>query len=124
MDFEAIPIQIQTPPKEDEIETLPEPVDSNESFEMIKNPDEDEDEEEEQEEEIAEETHDDEIVVEAEVEDQNSNKDHETSLSSDPGSEANPETPKSGKYPLSRLCNSKTSLSRFENLPSLRVRKE
>jgi hypothetical protein len=102
MDLEAIPIQIQTPPKDDEIESPPEQDDSIESIEMIDKPDEEE-EEDEHAPEIEEETRGDEIVVEDAVHDvrrHNGNRDRESSLSSDPGSEADGEASKSGMSSL------------------------
>ena len=104
MDLEAVPIQVQTPPKEDEIETLPEPVDPIESFEMVEKADEEEEEEEEEEVEgnqVAEEAREDEIVVENAkngIKQQNDDEDQESSLSSAPGSEVDPPTPKTGLY--------------------------
>jgi hypothetical protein len=95
MDLEATPIQIQTPPKDDEMETPPEPADPIEPFDMVERPD-----GEEEEQEIAEEAHDDEIVVEDavhEVEVQNGDNDQESPLSSDPESDADIEASKNGK---------------------------
>ena len=105
MDLEAITIQIQTPPKDDEIESPLEQDDSIGSLEMIDRPDEEESrgEEDEHAPDFEEETRDDEIVVEDvvhEVRRQNGNHDHESSLSSAPGSEADAETPKSGNPSL------------------------
>jgi hypothetical protein len=110
MDLEAIPLQIQTPPKDDEIETPPEQDDPIESFEMIDNPqdEENEDEEDEHAPEIEEETRQDEIVVEDAnhgIQRQNGNQDRESSLSSAPGSEADAENSKSGNTSL--VCSKK-----------------
>jgi hypothetical protein len=105
MDLEAITIQIQTPPKDDEIDSPLEQDDSIGSLEMIDRPDEEESKEEEDEHapDVEEETRDDEIVVEDVVHEdqrQNGNHDHESSLSSAPGSEADVETPKSDSTSL------------------------
>ena len=105
MDLEAIPIQIQTPPKDDEAESPAEQEDSIESIEMIDKPEEEEDNEEggEHAPEIEEETREDEIIVEDrndEVQQQNGNRDRESPLSSAPGSEADAEYSKSGNTSL------------------------
>jgi hypothetical protein len=127
MDVEANPVQVQTPPKEDEIETLPEAVDLTEAFEIVENPGE-EDEDEEEEEEVAEEVHADEIVVEdadPKVEEQSRHRDQDSSLSSAPGSEADNGTSKTRTHSFySSHSDSKTSLSRFEPFPNYRVSKE
>lgn len=103
MDLEAIPIQIQTPSKEDEDETLPEPNDSLESVmtddqfaeEVESNAEETNDADEEMEEEtptgpMDQATREDEIVVgdaKDELDEQNGDHDRNSSLSSAPGSE-------------------------------------
>jgi len=101
MDIEAITIQVQTPPKDDEVETPPEPDDPVESFEMVENPEEEENEGEQvgHAAEI-ENTREDEIVVEDADPNRNGNHDNESSLSSAPGSDADAETFKSGIYHL------------------------
>jgi len=103
MDLEAIQIQIPTPSKEDEAETPPQPNDLLESFltdeqfaaEGVKDDEEenaeDPAEQDKSTESMDEETRDDEIVVEDandEVAEKNGHHDHDTSLSSAPGSEA------------------------------------
>ena len=83
MDIEANPIQIQTPPKEDEIENLPETIDPMEPFKMVEKPG----EEKEEDEDMREDVHNDEIVVEdaeAGVEEGYRNRDQDSSLSSPP----------------------------------------
>jgi hypothetical protein len=113
MDLEAIPIQIPTPSKEDEDETLPEPNDPLESFmtdeqfaeqeakdHAVEKPEEPA-EEEKSAEPVDEETRDDEIVVgdaNDEVPQQNGHHGRDSSLSSAPGSEAeDADDPKPGE---------------------------
>ena len=106
MELEAITIQTQTPSREDEDETVPEPNDPLESF-MPYEPyvDEEGNESEEPAEETPaepmEETREDEIVVEGgndEVAQQDSLRERDSSLSSAPGSEAD-------DAQVSRPCN-------------------
>ena|SRR5205809_554442 len=94
-----IAIQIQTPPKDDEVESQPGPHEPTESFEAVENPEKDEEGGETDEDPRA-----DEIVVGddeelEELEEHNGDYDHETSLSSPPGSVAGPETSKEGIHP-------------------------
>jgi len=120
MDLEAIPIQIQTPSKEDEDETLPELNDPLESVmtddqfaeeetesDAEEKPDPDEEEEETPAEPMDEDTREDEIVVgdaNAELAHQNGDHDRNSSLSSAPGSEADDaDDSKPGKHSLEIL---------------------
>ena len=131
MDLEAIPIQIQTPPKEDEMETPPPAL--VDLFVMDDDPEEYEQEEEEEEkkkeEEFELEKRDDEIVVEDaenDVDGQNGHQEHETSLSSAPSSDDEKETPKPGTHAI-LSCSSnflKMSLSRFEIVQCQLIQKE
>lgn len=95
MDLEAAPIQVQTPPKEEESENS---EDQNESIEPILM-DEKPADEEEAIEPIEEKLRDDEIVVEN-AEDESGDKDgiheREDSPLSDLGSDAEPQAPKNG----------------------------
>jgi hypothetical protein len=114
MDLEAIQIQIPTPSKEDEDETLPEPNDPLESFMSTDEQFAEQEaknhaleksvepaEEEKSAEPMDEETRDDEIVVgdaNDEVPQQNGHHGRDSSLSSAPGSEAeDADDPKTGE---------------------------
>ena len=95
MDLEAVPIQVQTPPKEEESENSEDQNESIEPFSMDEKPAEGEEAVEPTEEKLR----DDEIIVEnAENEDGDKNGvlEHEGSPMSDLGSDVEPQAPKNG----------------------------
>jgi hypothetical protein len=95
MDSETNPIQVQTPPKDDDEEAPLESSDSIEPFEMDENPE----AEVREPEMIDEDERGDEIIVESaehEVDKQNDGPDHDSPLSSAPDSEIEADISKSG----------------------------